>query len=59
MGLKTVHNVAISKAVMDMMSRPEDPMAAQQGQMALQRIFDLSPEKVGRFKITSKMHSKK
>ena len=47
MGLKTVHNVAISKAVMDMMSRPEDPMAAQQGQMALQRIFDLSPEKVG------------
>jgi hypothetical protein len=39
--------VAISKAVMDMMSRPEDPMTAQQGQMALQRIFDLSPEKVG------------
>ena len=29
------------------MSHPEDPNLVQQGQMALQRIFNLSPEKVG------------
>jgi hypothetical protein len=47
MGLKTEQNVALSKAVAGMMSHPEDPNMAQQGQMALQRIFALDPGKVG------------
>jgi hypothetical protein len=46
MGQKTNQNVALAKAVMDGMSQPENPQAYQQGQRALQRIFDMSPDKV-------------
>ena len=59
MGLKTEQNVALSKAVVGMMSHPEDPTLAQQGQMALQRIFALDPGKVGELKIISRRPSKR